>query len=242
MLAPLVLLLVLPGADKDDAEKLFRQMETKLAKAKTVDCAYEARFEADKAEAVTMKGTLLLGEGNKLRMEWSGESGGMKEKFTMISDGTKMEPYGDDIPKWLGEAVRASMARAGVVRTFEYGSPLFFKWSFPRPPEPKKEFKIDEHFKVFDFKLGKKEMVDKQEAQVVQYTLKEKGTLELKEPKEGKVEVSVWIDTKTLLPLKRIITIMMDDMDDKKATYTETYTRQEVDGKIDPKQFELPKK
>ena len=230
MLAPLVLLVLLPGADQDDAEKLFRQMEAKLAKAKTIDCTYEAKVEAEKTG--TMKGTLLLGEGNKIRMEMGGEFGGMKGKFTMIADGTKMKAVGEgipaqpaeDAPKWLGEAVRASLARAGLMLPFMSAS--------PRSPDKEKEFKIDEHFQVSDFRLGKKEMVDKHEAQVVQYTLT------LKMPKDQKLDATVWIDTKTQLPLKRVLTSTMDG---EKKTLTETYTKLEVDGKIDPKQFELPK-
>jgi outer membrane lipoprotein-sorting protein len=230
MLAPLVLLALLPGADKDDAEKLFRQMEAKMVKAKTIDCTFDVKVEAEKTG--TMKGTLLLGEGNKVRMEMAGEFGGMKGKITMISDGTKMKAIGEgaparpaeDTPKWMSEAMRALLARAGVALPFMMHS--------PRPPEKEKEFKVDDHFTVSDFKLGKKEMVDKQEAQVVQYTLM------LKMPKEEKVDASVWIDTKTQLPLKRVFTATMDG---KKFTITETYTKMDVDGKIDPKQFELPK-
>jgi outer membrane lipoprotein-sorting protein len=228
MLAPLMLLVLLPGADKDDAEKLFRRMEAKLAKAKTVECAYEAKVEADKT--VTIKGTLLLGEGNKIRMEVNGESGGMKEKLTMISDGTKVKviPEGaparslEDAPKWMGEAVRAVVARCGVARLV---------MSTGLAPQKDKEFNVDEYLQVSDFKLGKKEMVDKQEAQVVQYIL----TLKLK---DEKVEESVWIDTETQLPLKRVLITAMDG---KKMTLTETYTKLEIDGKIDPKQFEPPK-
>jgi len=231
MLAPLVLLLVVPGADKDDAEKLFRQMEAKLMKAKTVDCAFDAKVEADKTG--TLKGAVLLGEGNKVRIEMSNESGGMKGEETVISDGTKSKASDKgalttDVPKWLGEAVRAAVARCGVALLSVLG---------PRPADPEKEFpekefKIDEHFQVSDFKLGKKEMVNKQEAQAVQYTLT------LKKPKKEKIEVSVWIDPKTQLPLKRVLT---GTLDGKKMTITETYTKMEIDGKIDPKQFELPK-
>jgi outer membrane lipoprotein-sorting protein len=224
MLAPLVLLLVLPGAEPNEAEKLFRQMETKLAKAKTVDCAYEARVEAD--EAVTMKGTLLLGEGNKFRWEVNFESGGMKEKFTWVGDGAKMTVIlnGDakppeDVDKEGGVFWRAAVARTTMISFF------WDHW-----------WADDEYLQLSAFKLRKKEMIDKQEVQVVQYTLT------LKKAKEEKVEVSVWIDTKTQLPLKRVLTgSMPGSMLGKKMTITETYTKFEIDGKIDPKQFELPK-
>ena len=47
----------------------------------------------------------------------------------------------------------------------------------------------------------------------------------------------MWLDTKTNLPLKRVITLSKD-----KSTITETYSKMKIDEKIDRKRFELPKK
>ncbi len=220
MLAPLVLLLIVPSAEPNEAEKLFRQMETKVMQAKTLECTYEGKVdykEAEDDQKDTLKGKLLLGEGNKLRIDFSG----MGEKGTIISDGTKWRLIGDknkETPKWLGKSVRALMARTCAGYASIWAAPDSFL-RFMTPPIT--EFKIDEHFPVTDFKFGKKEMIDKQEAQIVQYT-------------GPGVEVSIWIDTKTYQPLKRVFT-------DKEKTLTETYTNLKLDGKVDPKQFELPK-
>src|SRR5581483_1800247 len=99
-----------------------------------------------------------------------------------------------------------------------------------------REFKIDEEFKVSDFKLGKKEMVGKQEAQVVEYKTVPK------QQADTPFMLTVWLDTKTHLPLKRVAVLVLTK-DNRKATYTstETFTKLELDGKIDAKQFELPK-
>jgi outer membrane lipoprotein-sorting protein len=231
-LLPLLCALVplLAGADEpNEAEKLFREMEAKVTKAKAIDCTYEATAEADNKKG-TMKGTLLLAEGNKVRMGIEGDLGGMKSKYTMIADGMKMKSVAEgapaqpaqDAPKWLGDAVRSSLARAG----------LFFPFMTISATPPGKDFKADEHFPVSDFKLGKKEAVGKQEAQVVQYTLTMKSITDVK------LDVSVWIDTKTHLPLKRTLT---GSIDGNKMTVTEMYTKMELDGKVDAKQFELPK-
>jgi outer membrane lipoprotein-sorting protein len=215
MLSPLVLLVLLPGAEPNEAEQLFRQMEAKVIKAKTVECAFDAKVEADKTG--TIKGTLLLGEGKKCRMEMGIEFGGMKEKFTMISDGTKMKAVIDGKPT---PAEDANLGYVKEMRAAVVHGVAFTSWSTGLP--------VPVYFRASDFKLGKKEMVDKQEAQVVQYTL----THPLLRPKqEAKYDVTVWIDTKTQLPLKRVFN----------GTMTETYTKLEVDGKIDAKQFELPK-
>jgi hypothetical protein len=229
MLAPLMLMLVLPGADPNEGEKLFRQMETKLMKAKTAECIYEAKLDMF-GKGGALKGTMLVGDGSKSRIEMTVSFDNKDEKMTMLCDGSKMRSEGprgpskaDDVPKGFGEMMRATLARSGV------GVPMIF---IARVGEDKnKEFKVDEEFRVADFKLGKKEMVGKQEAQIVEHTLMLKGD-------QKPIAVSVWIDTKTQLPLKRVLTATMGDM---KMTITENYTKLELDGKIDPKQFELPK-
>jgi hypothetical protein len=93
------------------------------------------------------------------------------------------------------------------------------------------EIKPGEVFVPTDFKLGKKEKVGEHEAQAVEYTFK---------PPFGEMpSVVVWIDLKTQLPLKRAVT---EKTGNQKRTYIETFTKLNLDGKIDPKQFELPKK
>jgi outer membrane lipoprotein-sorting protein len=226
MLAPLVLLLVVPGAEPNEAEKLFREMEAKLTKAKTVECTYEAKIEAPETAPIksgTAKGAVLLGEGNRFRMEAPFESG----KLTFVCDGKKMAIISDDnaqknpVGEGGREELRVTVARGGGTVFFTGNSPLF---SIPFDGRS-----FEEKLRVSDFKLGQKEMVDKQEAQVIHYHLGKKGT----------AEVKVWIDTKTHLPLKRVVA---EGEGDEKVTFTETYTKLTIDGKIDPKQFELPKK
>jgi hypothetical protein len=238
MFAPLVLLLALPGAEPNDAEKLFRQMEMKVMKAKSVECAGEmtAEIDADGTVQIQPRKYTLCAEGNKARMEYFIGSGDKKHKIILIADGTKMttsldgkseDPKQDS--KCFSEVLRSQITRGSV------GVSYFLPHNLS--VEQPKEFKIDEEFKVSDFKLGKKEMVGKQEAQVVEYK-----TVPKQQP-ETAFMVTVWLDTKTQLPLKRVAVHTLTD-GNRKATYTatDTFTKLELDGKIDPKQFELPKK
>jgi outer membrane lipoprotein-sorting protein len=228
MLVPLVFVLALHAADQNDAEKQFRQMEMKLTNAKTIECTFEAKLEGDK-EKGNLKGELTVGEGNKSQLEMGGDMDGKAIKATMIVDGTKMvviaddKPKGkEDTPKWLNDAYRAAMVRSGLF------VPLMF---IHRVGEQPKEFKADDEFKVSDFKLGKKEKVGDQEGQAIQYKLHIK---EFPEP----LALTVWMDTKKPLPLKRVITMMKDK---EKMTITETYSKLNLDEKVDTKKFELPK-
>jgi Predicted periplasmic protein (DUF2092) len=233
--ASLLLMLVVPSAEPNEAEQLFHAMESKVLKAKTVDCCYEVEIVGD--TTFTRKGMILLGEAHNLRFDMSGEFGGdfggKYEQFTFIWDGTKKKSIREgfrlllaaETPKWLGEAVRAGAARGGIVFVM---TAVMIAYSSAAD----KGFTGDE-LQVGEFKLGNKEMVNKHPAQIVQYTL----IVRTKDDK-GTAEVSVWIDTKTQLPLKRVLTVGEGD---KKATFTETFSKLTINEKMDPKQFELPR-
>jgi outer membrane lipoprotein-sorting protein len=94
----------------------------------------------------------------------------------------------------------------------------------------KEAFDLDKMVAIRDFKAGAKEKVGTHDTQVVQYNL-DLG-------KEGKAKVSLWIDTKTNLPVKR--ELMVDD-NGKNFHITETISALDVNPKLDPKLFELPK-
>jgi hypothetical protein len=238
MFAPLLLLLALPGAEPNDAERLFLQMEEKVMKAKSVECAGEMKAETEDGGIILIRPRpyTLCAEGNKGRMEYSIDSGDKTHKIVLIGDGAKMattldgkseDPKHD--PKFFSDVLRSQITRGSV--SVSYFLPHNLSVEQPN------EFKIDKEFKVSDFKLGKKEMVGKQEAQVVEYK-----TVPKQQP-ETSFMVTVWLDTKTQLPLKRVA-VHVNIEGNRKTTYTatDTFTKLELDGKIDTKQFELPKK
>jgi outer membrane lipoprotein-sorting protein len=56
---------------------------------------------------------------------------------------------------------------------------------------------------------------------------------------DGKsARMSVWIDTKTQLPSKRVVAV---EEDGQKFRITETYSTFAIDPKLEPKLFEIPK-
>jgi hypothetical protein len=82
-------------------------------------------------------------------------------------------------------------------------------------------------FPVSGFKLGKKEKVGKRETRRVDYVLGYKG-------KKDSYPVTMWIDLKTGLPVKRLVS------DGGLPFFTETYELR-LDGKLDPEIFKLPR-
>src|SRR5437764_1218521 len=117
MLLPLMVLMALPAAEPNEAEKLFRDMEKKVHSAKTLECTFTVK--ADGMEKIAVKGTLSLAQGNKFSVEATADKEGKTHKANAISDGTTLQSSEDDksskkeTPKFLGQAVLASITRTG---------------------------------------------------------------------------------------------------------------------------------
>ena len=184
---------------------------------------------------IRLKWMLVFAEGNKCRLDLEGTAnlqgleGKALKEFT-ISDGTKLlstqrgtpRPK-EDAPTDLTNMLQGSISRCGMsVQLLTGRDREWFK---------EQGFKIDEDFKVTDFALGDKEKVGEHEAQVVRYNLFLRGKV--------KLSVSVWLDAKTKLPLKRVTTI--PDKGEQKRTVTERFTQLTLNPKLEPKAFELPK-
>jgi outer membrane lipoprotein-sorting protein len=220
-----VVLLVVPADAPKEADQPLRRVEEKLAKAKSLHVDFEAVLEAPEGKSGKIKGTLDSQEGGKARLEMTGEVADKKLTMLMVSDGKRISTTGlgpasepKDTPKKLDEILRATMARAGVLLPLFAGEPV-------REGEKHKEPDVDEMFKVSDVKVAGKD------AQSVEYKLTIKG---MKEP----LAVTVWLDSKTDLPLKRVL---KGTEDGKTMTITETYTEVTLDKKFEAKTFELPK-
>lgn len=226
----LTLAFVLVGAEPTSADAAFKQMEQQVAKCKTLQTQLEISAGSGKDVAVSMKGRLLVAPGDKVRLELDGSIKGQADKMVMISNGTKQRmissgrPAQDqDTKKQLGEVVLASLARGGI---------FFSLFTVaPEVADEKDTFHPAKALTITDLKFGKKEVVSGIEAQAIEYKI----TL-----KDAKVAMAatVWVDVKSYLPIKQVVDFKEGN---NAITITEVYTKTAVDGKIDAKEFELPK-
>ena len=213
-------------AQKNEAEKLFRNMEEKLRTAKTLQLRFDSSVTIP-PNTGSVKGTLILGEGDKLRLELGGKPFGVEFKSILVSDGTTMsskdstEPKKDKTqkaPNALGANVRKALPLLGVFVCFNgidrgNWSPGVLKGS--------------------NFKLAGKEKIGEQNTQVIEYTVTEvKAVIS-----PGKWRMKMWLDAQAHLPVK--LTMTMDELADISAT-TDTFSEFAVDAKVDVKLFELP--
>ena len=222
-LALLVLILAAAPsrAQEGEAEKLYRAMEKKILAAKSLVLEFNSQVTVDDKK-FTVKGTIYVAAGNKTRLELESKLFGLGKTLIVTNGESKYAKVmilvfdkGPFPPK--GEVLLALITRFSAVQA-----------AMHRNPGPKKmaASDLDKECPVKNFKLGVKEMVGKREAQVVQYQI-------------GDVTESVWIDTKTQLPLKRTMAGK-----DKKTIgdLAETYSVFTVDSKLDGKLFDIPPK
>ena len=221
----LFLALSVSAADNNEAEQLFQKMEAKLDKAKAINISFETTYgEAALRNGQRLKGTLAAMSGNKLRLEVRGGkpdgrvhlriSNGTDEILRGESDEGKAKP--GKTPKSRTATYLTVVARSGVL--FSLLPQVFASEDFD-------DYKS--MFPVSGFKLGNKERVGERETQRVDYVLGCKG-------KKVTYPITVWIDLKTGLPVKRLVS------DNNLTWFTETYELT-LDGKLDPKKFELPR-
>lgn len=217
----LAFLLLVPAQGTNEAEQLFRKMEAKLLKARTLECVFEVKFEI----------AFALAEGNKFRADFTIKNGETSSKHTLISDGVKVvindKGSQGEVPEPVQKMFTALIERAHGI--FARGGAQALIIPSEWLGEMKKDTKVEDLFQVADFKLGKKEKVGGRDAQVIEYKLTIK-------PDKEAITIRTWVDVKTNLPLKRA---MGDEKE--KGGITETYSKLTLDEKIDPKKFELPK-
>jgi outer membrane lipoprotein-sorting protein len=228
LIAALAAALPVAGQGADDAEKLFRKMEQRLVRAKTLRVAAEFTMQA--SEEMKFKGTFSLAPGDRARLAMISTVGGKTRKGLVVSDGKQMQWSNDGVvgsvapttPK-MNELFAAKFARAGI------GFSFLLAVRSDVPVETVKS--IDELYPASGFRFGKKEKVDGRATRVVEHKLTWAG-------KEPVFAVTVWLDAKTNLPMKRRLTATKDG---STITITEVYTDVALDGKLDDKLFTLPR-
>jgi hypothetical protein len=215
------------AAQDGGAEKLYRVMEKKVSEAKSLQVALVGEMDSPAIKG-KVNATIYATQRNKSRMEIDLEFGGISNKQLFISDGkARYMKQGDtgtlDANPKKGPEEGKLIARIGIT-----GAMMMARAVKPGEEEP--EFDFDKDAPVTNFKLGAKEKVGDSPAQVVTYQLDFNGK---------SAQISVWIDTKTQLPLKRVVAV---DPDAQMFRITETYSTFALDPKLEPNLFEIPKR
>lgn len=236
-------------AQDNQAEKLFRDMENKIKSAKAIQVNADIELRAIKGRedeskigngVSKAKGTLLLTNDNQARLTIRNEYLGTMlisngKQLKLLSDqGDLDEAAARPTPNHLHNLVSTLAGRVGLT-----GGSMIVRFA-PGPQfDPiflapgalgEKNFDADkvERWGVGGFKAGADTKVGGRDAKVVSYRV---GG-----PKAGKgaIPVTLWLDAKTLLPLKSVVMHKSQNLH-----ITETYTDFKLDPKIDAKAFVL---
>jgi internalin A len=231
----------------NEAEKLFRAMEKKIKAANAVQVAVDIELRAIKGreketqlkdKVSKANGFLLLTKDNKVRLNISGEYVGME----MVSNGKQLKLWGEEQSIDEAKAMpttsllhgllsmlvsRAGVTAGSIVIRFAPGpqfTPVFLTAGDGDP----KDFDPEKlGWGIWDFKAGAAEKVGGRDAKVISY---------IWGPKDGPraERFTLWIDAKTLLPLKQVIIIQKENLH-----ITEIFTEFKLGPKINAKAFEL---
>jgi outer membrane lipoprotein-sorting protein len=222
-------------AQDKDAEKLFRDVEKKIKAANAVEITFEIEVKKKK-----LKGSLFHTKDNKTQLKISGDLGQGDRKGTLelVSDGKLIkaartpkvggEKSSWPTPKNLHTLLGTMVGRAGVQVTL---------MALPHILGEQKEIDPESlRIEVYDFKAGPGGKVRERHAKVITYRLGQKADA----PSQA-AEVTLWIDAKTLLPLKRVVVQKKGKEGREGIRITETYSEITLNPKVDVKRFELPK-
>ncbi len=226
-LVVLLLPLLGPAQEAQDAETLFRAMEARIRKARSVRLGFDIEAGAAPLK-VYLKGTFVFAAGNKSRLEADVAFFGAASKVRIVSDGKKTHVTSSDSAKQMRK--NTYVRQAAVLADALARSGLYWAFRGIHKADIKlKKAKVTEVFHVSGFRLGGREKVGQREAQVVTYTVRLDG--------KDEVRAAVWIDMQTGLPLKRTLALPGE----KTARISEIYTGLKLDEPTDPQLFDSSK-
>jgi outer membrane lipoprotein-sorting protein len=218
-------------AQDNEGEKLFRAMEKKIQTARAFRVAFTIKGQGDMDRVADFRGALLLTNDNKARLTARGDDVGEARRWEMVSDGKQvfLRPYvvsgveGDKeeetfaTPRNLHGHLTRQLSSLGVYLNLPRLAAVVLSADSP-----------DRKIRLRDFRVVAAEKLGGRDAKVVRYKLNLGGIKE-------EAVFNVWVDTKTLLPLKRLIVAK------SWGTITEHYNDFTIDPKIGPREFKLPK-
>jgi hypothetical protein len=206
-------------------------MEQRLLNARTLTVTFEASPGKD-----PVQGTFLLGEGQKASVSW-GTGGNLF--FRMVSDGQDVVgslPLYDEepkpAPKNLRDALLIRFSRVGVMTLFPHR---------PDPAKDPKAIPIDgkTHLVLSEFVLAGTEIVDNRSTVKLRYRVYAEGT-------PAGYQMTLWIDLKTDLPVKRHYIATQkwspDGISLSRDEGEEVYRSLILDSKIEDKEFSLKRR
>jgi outer membrane lipoprotein-sorting protein len=223
----LVFAFAVPAAQMQDneAEKLFRMMQDKVRSAKSLKVTFEAKAPRERPKRGQLQLTIYISSPDKIRCDGQLVAKGAEVGSAwVICNGATVVCHTEHGEETTYPAPENAVATCKDMLADCPGLMIFDALIFRELP------KLAKAFVLSDFIIGPKEKIGGRDAQVILYTTK------IEDDKSSAiVKCKVWIDIQTHLPLKRTFGSMKDDC------FEEFYQDWQLNPKLDPKLFELPK-
>jgi outer membrane lipoprotein-sorting protein len=229
---PLALILTtVPAAPPtNEADLLLREMDAKIVAAKSLRIEFTIDDSGDGKPTRLTEGALLVADGNRVRYDLTGMI-----TASVISDGKQLESVfakplekkSQLTPAWFNDVLKAWIGRGGTFVAFGKVLEYANKSVGEEPGD-----KVAPH--ATNARMLPSEDLKGIKVPVVEYDL----TFPKLIADVDTAKVRLWIDPKSKLPLRRTLTFKFGT---EEKTYTAIHTKIEIDPKLDPKLFELPK-
>ena len=229
--AILIALALLLLQEKNEAEELLKKAAEKVSKAETFQCASQIDIHGPPGK-FRAEQSLYLAAGNRVRYECKIKRGAEEKRQLIVSDGKKYsvlfpEKKSDvDTPADFNEDIKAMIPRVSLMGAVEGAAVPMLGGG-----------KAMESLIFSDFKLGKEEKSGERKLRSIHYHIKQTKPTRAVQTIDG--DCVLWVDSETLLPVKRELTMKFGDKGD--MIWIESFTDTKLNEKIDPAKFELPK-
>lgn len=201
------------------ARSFFANSKEKITAANALKVSGSLKIEGVKSEA-TLEVSIVVAKENKAKISVDGKSTNNDVAFRLVSDGKKSRIYDGpeinvdrDSPKRLERFLKNGISVEGLMSGFGV-FPLLLKNLI----DPMQE----DLFVASDFTLSADDKIDGRVCKVIKY-------------KSGKSTMTIWMDEKTLLPLKYL---SVTESGSKTTALIREFV---IDPKIEDSSFELRK-
>ena len=213
-----------PDSSQAEAQALFTKMSDTLAAAPALHIESRSSIY-DTSHEVTW---LFIRSGNRVRIQ--GTPTGNLLHTLIISDGDRLlvSPYPNQYNQEIGDA------------PYTYGKDAV-RWFTQIGSTTQLALRGNSGARgrtlVRGLKFGENDQGEGRATRELRYRIGWQGT-------DAEYEVRLWVDAKTLLPVKRVVRSLfkwapVSDREGSIQGFDETYTRITLDGKIDPALFEI---
>ncbi len=207
------------------AETRFQELERKLLEAETIHIEGGAGSTGTVESA--FEGKVILANGNRARIQFTGQFASNHVLVALVSDGTKMwagngsDSFEEETPVALNEGIIVGLTRMGILHNLAVLSGA----SGPEGTDGN----VQDWLTVTNFAWGDEETIDGVLAETMTFDISVDG--------KPSAKARLWLNKETGFPIQRQQVVQFPDGE---MTAVEVYEAFEIDAHFESKEFVIP--